>query len=68
MSMETILGGKTAIRNEANAWDIRSQNAPLLDPDTQPNLYRINAEIAKKNGIAVEQLQLLSPAQVAKLK
>lgn len=68
MTIEQILEGKQAIRNGATAWEIRTQNAPPIDPTTQPNLQRIIEKIAEKNGLTVQELQNLSFKQANNLK
>jgi hypothetical protein len=40
--LEKILGGKPEIKRQSDAWKERTKNAPPLDPETQPNLYRID--------------------------
>ena len=57
--MEKILGGKTAIRNNANAFTLRAAQAPLLDKDKQPVIYAMLEKIAKKEGLTPEQYQEL---------
>ncbi len=44
-NLEKILGGKQEIKRNADAWDLRTKNAPPIDPVTQPNLYRIEQRI-----------------------
>lgn len=39
--LEKILGGKQEIKRNAAAWDERTKNAPELNPETQPVLFRI---------------------------
>lgn len=68
MSIEQILGGKTEIKNNATAFELRTQNAPFLSPETQPILYGILKKIADRNGMSVEQVQSLSMKEANKLK
>ena len=43
--LEKVLGGKQEIKRNAAAWDERTKNAPELDPETQPVLFRIQQRI-----------------------
>jgi len=43
--LEKTLGGKQEITRNASAWDERTKNAPELNPETQPVLFRIQKMI-----------------------
>lgn len=55
--MEQALGGKTAIRDNANAFILRASKMPFLDPQKQPVIYAILKKLADKQGITPEQYQ-----------
>lgn len=39
MSILKILGGKQEISHNSKAWNQRTENAPMLNPETQPVLF-----------------------------
>lgn len=55
--MEKALGGTTAIRDNANALNLRTSSKPFIDPNTQPVIYAIIKKIADKKSISVEEYQ-----------
>lgn len=55
--LKEALGGITEIRNNNTAWEIRTQNTPLIDEETQPVLALILKKIAEKTGKTIEQIQ-----------
>lgn len=46
-NLENALGGKQEIKRNATAWDLRTKNAPEIDPETQPVLFKMQQLIEK---------------------
>lgn len=57
MNLKNTLGGQTEIRNNANAFIVRTSSAPFISAEKQPVLYSILKKIADKEGMTVEGYQ-----------